>query len=82
MYNVCSVYRGWGGGEHSVHQRDTMSTLGDIMSTYWRMFSTLEGYHDARDIMIHVGGYNEYIGGCYIEVFNISQRLLSICSPT
>ena len=29
------------------------------------------------NIMIHVGGHHEYIG-----VFNINQRLLSICSPT
>ena len=35
------------------------------------------------DIMIHVGGYHEYIGGCSIHRgFNISQRLLSICSLT
>ena len=28
------------------------------------MLSTSEGYHDAcgEDIMIHVGGYHEYIG--------------------
>ena len=45
------------------------------------MFSTLEGYHDVD------GGYYdscERISGDvqYIEVFNISQRLLSICSFT
>ena len=32
--------------------------------------------------MIHVGGYHEYIGDVQcIEVFNISQKFLSICSP-
>ena len=47
--------------------------------------------------MIHVGEYHEYIGGCAIHrkvtmmhvggyhehygIFNMSQRLLLICSP-
>ena len=46
MYNFCLVYWGW--GECSVHQGDTMSTSGDVQC--------IRGYHDARDIMIHVGG--------------------------
>ena len=47
-------------------------------SVHWRVTMMQVG-----DIMIHVGGYYEYIGDVqYIEVFNISQRLLSIFSPT
>ena len=45
-------------GGCSAHQRDTMSTLEDIMSTFW------------GDIMMHLedtmstlGGYHEYIRG-------------------
>ena len=35
------------------------------------------------DNMINVGGYREYIGDVqYIGVFNINQRIVSICSPT
>ena len=37
-----------------------MSTLGDIMSTSG-MFST------SGDIIINVGGYHEYIGGCSVH---------------
>ena len=33
-----------------------------------------------RDIMIHVGIYHEYIGGC--SGSQLSQRLLSVFSPT
>ena len=40
MYNVCSIYRGGGGGDGGregrsflVHRWDTMITLGDITST-------------------------------------------------
>ena len=62
------------------------------------MFSTLEryheyigGYHDSfgEDIMITSGAfstlqeYHEYIRDVqYIGVFNVDQRILSICSPT
>ena len=38
-----------------------MSTLGDIMSTL-RGWSVHHG-----DIMMHVGGYHEYIGGCSVH---------------
>ena len=37
-----------------------MSTLGDTMSTS-RDVQYIGVYHDASDIMIHVGGYHEYI---------------------
>ena len=33
-----------------------------------------------RDTMIHVGGYHEHIRN--VQVLNVSQRLLSVCSPT
>ena len=55
-------------GGCSVNRRDTMSTLEDIMSTFW------------GDIMMHLGdtmstlgdvqyikGYHEYIGGCSVQ---------------
>ena len=41
----------------SVHQGDTMSTLGGYHDYIGRVFSTLGGYHDA------CGGYHEYIRG-------------------
>ena len=32
------------------------------------MFSTSGGYHDeCGDIMMNVGGYHEYIGGCSVH---------------
>ena len=58
------------------HSGSSGATLYNVFSTpggvqYIRgPVSTSEGYHDA------CGGYHEYIG-----VFNISQRLLLICSP-
>ena len=47
-------------GGCSVHQMDTMSALGDIMSASG-MFSTSGGYHD------ECGGYYECIGGCSVH---------------
>ena len=44
LYNVCSVH--WG---------DTMSSLGDIMSTS-------EGYHEYIGGVQYIGGYHGYIG--------------------
>ena len=66
LYNVCSVHWGMfstsgGGGGCSVHQGDTMSTLGG----YHEYIGGCSVHH--RDIMMHVGGYYEYIVGCSVH---------------
>ena len=48
-----------------------MSTSGGYHSTSGDIMSTSEDVQYIRDIMMHVGGYHEYI-----RVFNINQRLL------
>ena len=64
-------------GGYSVHRRDTVMHVG--------------GYHEyiegcsvhRRDAMIHVGDTMSKSGDVqYVGVFNINQRLLSVCSPT
>ena len=66
LYNVCSV-----------HQGDTMSTLGDTMSASGGYHEYIGGCSVHRgDIMTHVGEYHEYIG-----VFNINQRLYELAPP-
>ena len=53
-------------------------TCGRISWVHWETFSTSEGYHDAcGGILRFTWGYHEHIG-----IFNTSQRLLLICSPT
>ena len=54
-----------GGGVFST-SGDTMITLGDIMSTSGDV-QYIRVYYDARDIMINVEGYHDYIGGCSVH---------------
>ena len=51
------------GGIPCVHRRNTISTLGE-------MFSTL------GDIMMHVGGYHEYIEGCSAHQRDLMMHLV------
>ena len=68
-----------------------MSTSGVYHEYIKGMLSTSEGYHECigacsvhrRDTMMHVGDIMSTSGDVqYIGVFNINQRLLSICSST
>ena len=71
MYNVCSVYRGRGGGGER-----------GVFSTSVRYHEYIGRYHEyigrcsvhqrvsmmqVGDIMIHVGGYHEHIRGCSVH---------------
>ena len=57
-------------GGCSVHQGDTMSTLGDTMST-------LGGYHE------YIGGCSVHWGMFGTSGFSLEiERILSSCSPT
>ena len=49
-------------GGCSVHRRDTMSTLEDIMSKFWGDIMMHLG-----DTMSTLGGYHEYIRGCSVH---------------
>ena len=74
LYNVCSVHQGMfsTSGGCSVHRGDTMSTLGDTMSTSGRYHEYIGGCSVHRvDIMMHVGDIMSTLGDVqYIGVFN------------
>ena len=62
----------------------TINTSGDIMSISGDI-RYIRGIPSCMlgDILIHVVGYYEFIRDVqYIGVFNIHQRLFSVCSPT
>ena len=58
-------------------------TLYYVCSVHKGMFSTSEDHDAYEDIMIHAGDIMSTSGDVqYIEVVNVNQRLLSICSLT
>ena len=70
----------------SVHRRDIMMYVEgyhEYMYIGGCSVHRRDSMMHVGDIIIHVGGYQEYMGDVqYIGVFNINQRLLLTFSPT
>ena len=48
-------------------ENQVIFTLYNVCSVHRGMFSTLGVFSTSGDIMMNVGGYHEYIGGCSIH---------------